>query len=187
MCIDARVWVCVHACAHVCCPLSRFAPHGWKTEAGPQPELEAMFGLRQLESADAGYGTADRANVGLCDALVGFRYRVPQTGRGCEKTINFARRNEYAHVALEWPPQGVDTQLLEGGKPVFVVWDLSDQNYAAVCSALVSFVRSRSVRCLMVSGPCASTNPEGVKHIEGILTAAFRQLATKMAALYIQH
>ena len=150
------------------------APRGFKTERGLEPSLADEFGL---QDSARGYNAADQANVQLCDALLAFRYRVPKTGRGCEKTIHFARVGTYTHVPLEWPPPGTVAQLLPAdgshpaGVPVLVVWDLAADNLHAAHAAAAAFLRG--MHRPMVSGPCESTNPQAAGLIETLLTAVF--------------
>ena len=152
------------------------APRGFKTETGPEPSLADEFGL-QDSAGRGGYAAADQANVQLCDALLAFRYRVPKTGRGCEKTVHFARVGTYTHVPLEWPPPDTVTQLLPAdgshpaGVPVLVVWDLAADNLHAAHAAAAAFLRG--MHRPMVSGPCESTNPQAAGLIETLLTAVF--------------
>lgn len=161
------------------------APQGFRTERGPAPELSEQFGL---VACDGGHAAADRANVAMSDALLAFRCRVPQTGRGCEMTVNYARRGKYAHVPLEWPPAHVTSQQLRpAAKPVLVMWDLSEDNAQAAAAELAAFLEEHRVRSLMVSGPCESTNPAAARAIEAMLTGALSVAAAGSSAAQTQH
>ena len=109
------------------------APQGWKTERGTEQAVLEALGLQE---GSGGYAAADKANVKQCDAVLAFRFRVPKTGRGAEKTVHCARTaGTYEHVELAWPPAGVVSEALEplapGGRPVLVVWDLQRAERAA--------------------------------------------------------
>uniref|UniRef100_A0A7S0JBX1 Uncharacterized protein n=1 Tax=Calcidiscus leptoporus TaxID=127549 RepID=A0A7S0JBX1_9EUKA len=151
------------------------APRGFKTEIGLEPSLGASFGLTEC---DGGYGHADRANVEMSDALIAFRYRVPRTGRGCEKTVHFMRCGEYTHEPLGWPAAGVVAERLpHSKKPILVLWDVSPANALDAQDAIAALLAEGGVNRVMVSGPCESTNPENARHIETCLTTAFAALA----------
>ena len=74
------------------------APQGWKTERGTEQAVLEALGLQE---GSGGYAAADKANVKQCDAVLAFRFRVPKTGRGAEKTVHCARTaGTYEHVEL---------------------------------------------------------------------------------------
>ena len=153
------------------------APQGWKTERGTEQAVLEALGLQE---GSGGYAAADKANVKQCDAVLAFRFRVPKTGRGAEKTVHCARTaGTYEHVELAWPPAGVVSEALEplapGGRPVLVVWDLSSENAPRAAGDLVAFIK-RGAKRLMVTGPAASTQPAAGEQIGAMLTMAFAQM-----------
>ena len=134
-----------------------------------------------LQEGSGGYAAADKANVKQCDAVLAFRFRVPKTGRGAEKTVHCARTaGTYEHVELAWPPAAVVSEALEplapGGRPVLVVWDLSSENAPRAAADLVAFLKSTGAKRLMVTGPAASTQPAAGEQIGAMLTMAFAQM-----------
>ena len=155
------------------------APQGWKTERGTEQAVLEALGLQE---GSGGYAAADKANVKQCDAVLAFRFRVPKTGRGAEKTVHCARTaGAYEHVELAWPPAAVVSEALEplkpGGRPVLVVWDLSAQNAPRAAGDLVDFVRRYGAKKLMVTGPAASTQPAAGEQIRAMLAMAFAQMS----------
>lgn len=63
-----------------------FAPRGWRTEAGPMPELAEMFGLIECDRED--YRVRTRLNIDHSDATVIFGVRSP----GSNMTEEFCRQ-----------------------------------------------------------------------------------------------
>ena len=154
------------------------APQGWKTERGTEQAVLEALGLQE---GSGGYAAADKANVKQCDAVLAFRFRVPKTGRGAEKTVHCARTaGTYEHVELAWPPAGVVSEALEplapGGRSVLVVWDISSENAARAASELVVFLKRTVAKRLMVTGPAASTQPAAGEQIGAMLAMAFAQM-----------
>ena len=154
------------------------APQGWKTERGTEQAVLEALGLQE---GSGGYAAADKANVKQCDAVLAFRFRVPKTGRGAEKTVHCARTaGTYEHVELAWPPAAVVSEALEplapGGRPVLVVWDLSSENAPRAAAELVAFLKRTGAKRLMVTGPAASTQPAAGEHIGAMLAMAFAQM-----------
>ena len=154
------------------------APQGWKTERGTEQAVLEALGLQE---GSGGYAAADKANVKQCDAVLAFRFRVPKTGRGAEKTVHCARTaGTYEHVELAWPPAAVVSEALEplapGGRPVLVVWDLSSENAPRAAAELVAFLKRLVAKRLMVTGPAASTQPAAGEHIGAMLAMAFAQM-----------
>ena len=154
------------------------APQGWKTERGTEQAVLEALGLQE---GSGGYAAADKANVKQCDAVLAFRFRVPKTGRGAEKTVHCARTaGTYEHVELAWPPAAVVSEALEplapGGRPVLVVWDLSSENAPRAAGDLVDFVGRVGAKRLMVTGPAASTQPAAGEQIGAMLAMAFAQM-----------
>ena len=153
------------------------APQGWKTERGTEQAVLEALGLQE---GSGGYAAADKANVKQCDAVLAFRFRVPKTGRGAEKTVHCARTaGTYEHVELAWPPAAVVSEALEplapGGRPVLVVWDISSENAARAAAELVVFLKNTGAKRLMVTGPAASTQPGAGEQIGAMLTMAFAE------------
>ena len=153
------------------------APQGWKTERGTEQAVLEALGLQE---GSGGYAAADKANVKQCDAVLAFRFRVPKTGRGAEKTVHCARTaGTYEHVELAWPPAAVVSEALEplapGGRPVLVVWDISSENAARAAAELVVFLKKTGAKRLMVTGPAASTQPGAGEQIGAMLTMAFAE------------
>ena len=153
------------------------APQGWKTERGTEQAVLEALGLQE---GSGGYAAADKANVKQCDAVLAFRFRVPKTGRGAEKTVHCARTaGTYEQVELAWPPAGVISEALEplapGGRPVLVVWDISSENAARAAAELVVFLKKTGAKRLMVTGPAASTQPGAGEQIGAMLTMAFAE------------
>ena len=154
-------------------------PQGWKTERGTEQAVLEALGLQE---GSGGYAAADKANVKQCDAVLAFRFRVPKTGRGAEKTVHCARTaGTYEHVELAWPPAAVVSEALEplapGGRPVLVVWDLSSENAPRAATDLVAFLKQvPGAKRLMVTGPAASTQPAAGEHIGAMLAMAFAQM-----------
>ena len=155
------------------------APQGWKTERGTEQAVLEALGLQE---GSGGYAAADKANVKQCDAVLAFRFRVPKTGRGAEKTVHCARTaGTYEHVELAWPPAAVVSEALEplapGGRPVLVVWDLSSENAPRAATDLVAFLKQvPGAKRLMVTGPAASTQPAAGEQIGAMLAMAFAQM-----------
>ena len=153
-------------------------PQGWKTERGTEQAVLEALGLQE---GSGGYAAADKANVKQCDAVLAFRFRVPKTGRGAEKTVHCARTaGTYEHVELAWPPAGVVSEALEplapGGRSVIVVWDITAQSAPRAATDLVAFLKRTGAKRLMVTGPAASTQPAAGEQIRAMLAMAFAQM-----------
>lgn len=79
-----------------------YAPKGYRTEDGPQPELLARFGLVEHESTD--YNQRTYSNVEMCDAIILVARNFMSAGTLL--TMEFARRLgkplfEVHHPALQ--------------------------------------------------------------------------------------
>ena len=156
------------------------APQGWKTERGTEQAVLEALGLQE---GSGGYAAADKANVKQCDAVLAFRFRVPKTGRGAEKTVHCARTaGTYEHVELAWPPAAVVSEALEplapGGRPVLVVWDLSSENAPRAAAELVAFLKRLVAKRLMVTGArrVDAGDAAAGEHIGAMLAMAFAQM-----------
>lgn len=124
---------------------------GYRTEDGPNLELRKMGLVENVKSSCA---STDQKNVDISNALIAFHYRIPETDRGTECTVNYALTKKYKHVKLE---DTQDYQIYEGRKPVIVFWDLSEDNLGNYSEVLRSFLEKYRPNNIMVSGPCQST------------------------------
>jgi hypothetical protein len=66
-------------------PTTGYAPHGWRTEKGPAPWLETLYGL--MEHPDGDYLSRTEENVRMSDGTVIFGNR----SRGSNRTEEFCR------------------------------------------------------------------------------------------------
>lgn len=155
-----------------------YMPKDFLTDNGPEPEMATKYNM--LES-EGGYGTRDRQNVDLCDGLLAFLLKMPQTGRGTTTTIRYAESGRYEFAPLECPPG--NTLLLNGNKPIMVIWlDVpftSDLNCTESIQSFITKIiktNSRSTSRLMVSGPCAATADQVQETIHNILYTALKNL-----------
>lgn len=126
-----------------------YANKEYKTESGPNLEL-IDFGL--LENDKPSYASTDRKNVDLSEALLAFRYSIPNTGRGTECTVSYALTKKYKHTQLT-----PNDTFIQGKKPVYVIWNLSENNIKEYAELLREFIKTNNITKLMVSGPCEST------------------------------
>lgn len=126
----------------------------------------------------------DKLNVDLCDILIAFRLNRPMTGRGTDQTINYATCGKYEfndgksrHVPLligaemserlatpnpvneiKYKDEFKDKiQIIQGTKPVFLIWNLSNDNLKSFTSQLKELVKHYRNKSFMVSGPTEET------------------------------
>ncbi len=137
-----------------------YAPLGFLTDDGPMPLL-AEYNIKEAPTAD--WAARDILNVEMCDGLLAFLFNVPMTGRGTKKTVNCVLTGRHEEGG-EWGPvhkestlgnsyQTVDT----ASKSVMVIYDLAPQNVEVVARDIRTFLRSRAIKNLMISGPCQRT------------------------------
>lgn len=129
-----------------------YANSGYRTENGPNYELRDLFKLN--ENSKTSYADTDRKNVNLADAVLAFRYRIPNTGRGTECTVNYAITKKYKHEILD---NKNDYEVYQGKKPVIVFWDLNGSNLEKFSQFLKEFILQYQPGSLMITGPCQST------------------------------
>jgi len=146
-----------------------YAPLGYLTDDGPMPLL-AEYKIKEAPTAD--WAARDILNVEMCDGLIAFLFNVPMTGRGTEKTINCVATGRHEQ-GREWGPiyqgstlgntyQTIDVAA-DPAKPdskpksIIIIYDLAPQNVELVARDIRTFLRTRSVTKLMISGPCQRT------------------------------
>ena len=132
-------------------------------------ELRTIYGLKEVQSN--GHKEKEEKNINLCDGLLAFRFRIPNTGRGTESTINCALYGEYKHSIFS---QDADIVLFDDiksyKKPVILLWDISDDKFELYGDTVIKFIKKHNIKKLMVSGSTDnSLEPLICKFMEHIL------------------
>eukprot|EP01012_Entosiphon_sulcatum_P015082 TRINITY_DN20098_c0_g1_i2.p1 TRINITY_DN20098_c0_g1~~TRINITY_DN20098_c0_g1_i2.p1 ORF type:complete len:185 (+),score=17.12 TRINITY_DN20098_c0_g1_i2:29-583(+) len=138
-------------------PTGGYLPAGLVTEDNVGPKKE--FGLLESEGS---YKHRDCQNVDWTDALVALRLTRPLTGRGTEKTVQYALTGRYKHIPLEPPPEGTVGAfevIRTGKKPVLVLWDVTENSLVQHVPVIKAFLEEFKPKTLMASGSTERTEP----------------------------
>ena len=93
-------------------------------------------------------------NVNITDVLIALRIRKPKTGKGTEKTINYAICSKYEHIELNHEENIVE---INGVKPIIVLWDLTNDNLEQYILSVTKFLIKHKPSKIMISGPTTET------------------------------
>ncbi|HKB54559.1 MAG TPA: putative molybdenum carrier protein [Ramlibacter sp.] len=127
-----------------------FAPAGFMTCAGPNPELGALYGLQELRAGPDAYPARSRANVDAADAVLALR---PRPSLGTDLTITYACRGVWARDPLAHTQAGAGVAVLvEGNVPTLVITTFQPR-FATLVSHIHSFLWRRRPGVLNVCGP----------------------------------
>lgn len=118
-------------------PTGGIAPKGWKTEFGPDRDLE-KFGLKE---GPHGYPSRTKMNVDLAQATIVFRLH---SGSGTDKTIGYAQTQT-------WCSRSTSSNV--GYRPVLVINSLDTKNVKHI----VEFLKTNNVEVVNIAGHREST------------------------------
>ena len=138
------------------CLLKGNMPKGYKRDDGNGEKTANKYGLGLSEG---GFGTKDRENAGISDAIVGFLTTKPMTGKGTMQTVNMfvedGSEESYKFVILTKPENRnflVMPPMNENSRPALIFWDVGAENVEEFSQVLSQFLNTYQPINLMVSG-----------------------------------
>lgn len=142
-------------------PTGGYMPKGWKTERGPKPEYEDLYGA--MESEDKDYKFRTRQNVEVADATVIFGRRSP----GSNATEGFCHKLERPVCWVHWPTPKPFTSYYRDGCPTFLV-------HADNWIAVRMWIKRKNFRIVNVAGNRESVNLGIEEFTKSFLVKALR-------------
>ena len=128
-----------------------FAPPGFMTIKGPNPELETRYNLAQAGTAGdaAGYVLRSKMNVDAADVTIAI-YIEESAGTG--KTIEYARTGTWPREQPKRDPKDeMVAEVSESKKPLLVVYDYNTQPLRVV-AAIQNFIKKHNPKVINVCG-----------------------------------
>lgn len=78
-------------------PTGGTAPKGWRTEAGANPELGSVFGLRESRTADYRH----RTGMNACDSDATVIFSTDANSAGTKLTVDQCKKNRRPHLMID--------------------------------------------------------------------------------------
>ena len=133
-----------------------WAPKGFRTENGSNPDLGSVYGLQE-HSSDK-YPPRTMANVDFSDGTLSFLFR---NSPGTKYTIG------YCHTQ-QWVPR--PTTKIDGYRPVLVISRITDKTI----DEIRSFITENNIHVLNVAGHRESSYPGIQDRVSDLLQKALR-------------
>ncbi len=128
------------------------------TDAEYKKHIQTLISHNLSKHKNTSHDEKDQLNVDMCDMLIAFRYSIPKTGRGTDKTIQYALTHEYIYTQRKYNNADVEILSNESSKKkVILIWNLNKDNFDVIVEKIKEFVKDNSSDKIMVSGPTEFT------------------------------